>query len=112
MSNKTKSVARSITSISAQDRRALFDNATTRLKKKGLHIKGAPSPTSYGRMLIIIPKKVGNAVVRNKLRRRLRNAFYSNKLHERKIDLLLFVDKQVTQNSYQDLEALLIEAIS
>lgn len=111
MLNKTKSVARSITSLSSPERRALFDNAKTRLKKKGLHIKVAPSPVSFGRILIIIPKKVGNAVVRNKLRRRIRNCFYANKLYEQKLDVLIFLSQEAAQLSYQDIESLLIESI-
>ena len=111
MLNKTKSVARSITSLSSQERRSLFAKARTRLRKKGFHLKVTPSPIDFGRILIVTPKKVGNAVVRNKLRRQIRNCFYANKLYERKLDVLLFLSSEAAQLSYQEIESLLNESI-
>ena len=37
---------------------------------------GAPATQEYGRLLLVVSKKTGNAPQRNKLRRRLKDIFY------------------------------------
>jgi len=45
---------------------------------------------SFGKILIIIPGKTGNAIKRNKIRRQIKAIFYEEKLFEKPDILVIF----------------------
>ena len=80
----------------------------------GLRLLRAPlfcANQSYGKLLIIIPKRAGKAHERNKLRRRIKAAFYENKLFEKPITSVLLVYHQAKQLSYEEIEEFLCKNI-
>jgi ribonuclease P protein component len=56
-----------------------------------------------GKILIIIPKKVGNAPLRNKIRRRLKALFFENKLNTLPYNWIFFVKPGINKWSFQQL---------
>lgn len=59
-----------------------------------------------GRVLIIIPKKVGTAVVRNRTRRRIRSLFFENKLFSQGVSWVIYVKPPLANLSFQELYTL------
>lgn len=62
-------------------------------KDVGLDIISAPATLEFGRILVITPRKAGNAPARNKIRRRLKALFYQKKLYERLTDICIIIKK-------------------
>lgn len=84
---------------------------TARLKEKvmGLEFFLAPSLLDYGKILVVTPKKSGNAPDRNLIRRRAKAIFYENKLFENKVNCLLIVRKEGINTDFDTLKKLLLD---
>jgi ribonuclease P protein component len=81
----------------------------------GLRLLRAPlfyKEQSYGKLLIIIPKRSGKAHERNKLRRQIKAAFYENKLFEKPITSVLLVYHQAKKLSYEEIKEFLCKNIN
>lgn len=90
----------------------LFRNARRVIKHPNLHILIATAQQKIGRILIITPRKVGNAPERNKIRRRLKSIFYEEKLYEKGLDCIVIVKKKGCSLSFKELKDLLLQALS
>jgi ribonuclease P protein component len=97
-------IARKITQFTQAEIKHLFRAARTIFKDAGLTIRRAPSSGEFGRLLIVTPKKVGNAPQRNKLRRQLKSIFYQQKLYSQPFDLIVQCSKETTLLSFQELK--------
>lgn len=64
--------------------------------------KNVSVPT-FGRLLIVVPRKVGNAVVRNRLRRQIKAIFWEHELYQKPCDSILLVYQQATNLSFSEL---------
>src|SRR5947208_1957156 len=92
--------------------RALFRSARFVGSYPSFDVKKAPRLQSYGRMLIVIPRKVGNAPQRNLIRRRLKSIFYEEKLYEKPYDWLLFIKPLATTIDFQTLKQYLLTVMA
>ncbi|MGE0207210.1 MAG: ribonuclease P protein component [Candidatus Babeliales bacterium] len=106
------SFVRSLSQFLPHELRNLFKTAQTTLIENGLTIKLAPKSKEFGRILIVTPRKSGNAVQRNRIRRRLKSIFYQEKLFERGSDCIVFVGAQAPLLAFDDLKNLLLKAFS
>ncbi len=61
---------------------------------------------------IAVPKKIGIAVTRNKMRRILKNIIDKNKIFISGIDYIIIVNKRCLELKYLDLEKKLIDIIN
>lgn len=104
---KTKSIARAITQFSRTDIAQLFKQAKTVFKARGIHLKRAPRLLDFGRILIVIPRKYGNAPARNKLRRQIRQIFYQEKFHEQPYDWILCAFSEAQALNFDELRSYL-----
>jgi len=105
------SFIRTLSQWNQQEIQNLFDNASTAYKSKELTILVAPSLLPHGRILIITPKKIGGAPVRNKLRRRVKSIFYEHKLYAFSKDLAFIPKPGIDIYSFEKLETILIKAL-
>jgi ribonuclease P protein component len=89
------SIARRITQWKRTEIASALYNSRRVYKSEELDIRVAPMPdyTEHGRILIIVPRKVGNAPERNRIRRRLKAIFYEEKLYSRGYNWILFIKK-------------------
>ncbi len=78
------------------------DELDVRLLKKDQ--ESSPS----GRILVITPKKSGNAPKRNLIRRRLKAMFHEEGWDTKPYDLLVYCRKGIADISYQDLKKILL----
>ena len=90
----------------------LWKEAHRVVKHDGLHILLAPRSGEFGRLLIVLPKHIGNAPTRNKLRRQLKHIFYEQKFHEGERDWIIIVRPAATQLDFSALQKLLLHAHS
>jgi ribonuclease P protein component len=81
-----KDVAKQISKFKRKEIDLLFKTSQAAYKSKELTILSAPCILSFGRILLITSRKVGNAPERNLLRRWGRAIFYEEKLFEKNKD--------------------------
>ena len=82
------------------------------LFKKGKRYKGKnfiliylSRETDFSRMAVIVSKKIGNAVVRNKIKRRMRALFRTNKERIKgSFDLIFIVKKEIREANWQTIK--------
>lgn len=103
-------IARRISQFSKTEIDRAFSQARRLLKVPGIIILGAPAQQDIGRILVIASRKVGNAVVRNTIKRRLKAVFYEEKMYQIPTDLLCIIHKDILQYDFAALKALLIKA--
>lgn len=99
-------IARAITQFKKQEVDTLFKTARRIHKEPGITILQSPRQSTIGRILIIIPRKVGDAPTRNKLRRQLKAIFYEQRLYEREFDWIAILRPEAKQLSFDQLQAL------
>ena len=68
-----RSIAREITSFSKKEINLLFEKAHSVIKKQGLDIRLAPKAHEHAKILLVVPRKAGNAPQRNRLKRRIKS---------------------------------------
>lgn len=112
LATKNRSIARSISVFKPSEIRALFASSQQAYRSSFLDIKIAPSMKSLGRVLIIIPKKVGSAPKRNLIRRRIKSIFYQHKLFQKKKDLLIFIKPGADRLAFEALTEILCNVVS
>lgn len=107
--NHMPRIARQMTLWSRKEIEILFKQAKRVYKNSGLDILVTPrSHHDYARLLIIIPKRVGNAPQRNLLRRRIKAIFFENKLFSGNFDWLFIVKPSLSLVSFATLQELIL----
>jgi ribonuclease P protein component len=102
---------RTLTQWSRSEIRTFVRKAHRVLQHPGLDIKSAPALLSYGRVLIVISKKVGTAPQRNVLRRRLKALFRELHFYATGNDWLFYLKPALNGYSYAALKIILSDAL-
>ena len=68
----------------------------------------APQQKERARLLVVTSRKVGNAVERNLLRRRIKALFYEEKTYLKGFDWIIFCKKEATKLYFPDLKKILL----
>lgn len=103
-------IARQMSVFSRLEARKLFQQARPKLRQSKIEIRFAPKSLNYGRVLIVIPRTIGNAAQRNLIRRRLKSIFFENALYEREYDCIILVGKGAADLSFDDLKHIVLKA--
>ena len=82
------------------------------LYKKGKRYRGKyfnliylSNDFSFSRMAVVVSKKVGNAVKRNKIKRQMRTLFRRNKsLFKAPLDIIIIAKKEILESSWLTLK--------
>lgn len=77
--------------------------------ENGIIIKRAPKSHEYAKILIVTPKKAGNAPQRNLIRRRLKHIFFNYALFEQPYDLIILVSSAANQLSFDVLKTIMLD---
>lgn len=93
-----------ISSFTRQEVAELFACARAKIKLPGLRILKAPTTHPYGRILIVIPRKVGTAPERNLIRRRIKMIFREKKLYLYGSNFIALIGPECKKISFQELE--------
>ena len=89
----------------------LLKSARRVLKHPGLDFLIAPRAHEAGRILVITPKRIGNAPERNKVRRRIKALFYTQKLFQQNYDCIAIIKKDGIHLSSEELKNLIMHAM-
>lgn len=85
------SIARDITKFTEREIQQLFDAAKTVLRMPAIEIRTAPATLEYGRILILLPRRVGTAPERNQIKRWIKALFTQEKWYEKGLDAIILV---------------------
>jgi ribonuclease P protein component len=92
----------------ATDIKKLIKKARRILKDPSLDILEAPTQQIPGSLVIITPGRIGNAVTRNRVRRRLKALFHEHGLLKKGHDIVIIVKKEGTLLTYAQLQTLIL----
>ena len=90
----------------------LFKTAPRTFKSPFFDIISAPKAKETARLLVATPRKLGNAPVRNKIRRRLKAIFYEQKMFLRDEDMILIAKKGSLSLPFAQLQEIFVKAVS
>ena len=107
-----KTVAALITKFKYKEIKQTFKKARYSYSSPELDIKISPQTDNLGKLLIVIPKKVGNAPARNLIRRRLKSIFYENEIYKQPYNFLVFCKPNILSLEYQNLKDRLLSSIN
>lgn len=97
-----------ISSFTQSEITKLLNTARVKARIPGLRILAASSSLpEHGRILIITPRRSGNAPQRNLIRRRIKSIFIQDELCNKKIDLVIIVRREGIETSFGNLRKLL-----
>lgn len=96
-----------LSSFTREEVNTLFSHARAKVKLPGLRILRAPALHTLGRVLIVVPRKVGSAPERNLIRRRVRSIYRENKLYMYPYDCVLLIRKEALAIPFEELSRLL-----
>lgn len=100
-----------LTRFSPAEIRELYKHARIILHNEYMRLSRAPRTLDFARILIVIPRNVGSAVERNKLRRQTKNLFYTLKLHQGNFDYIIKFLPGARNMSFSELEQILISLV-
>jgi ribonuclease P protein component len=89
----------------------LLKSARRVVKHPGLDFLVAPKAHELARILVITPKRVGNAPERNKVRRRIKALFYEAGLPQGLYDCIAIIKKDGAQLPYEELQKIILDAL-
>ena len=90
----------------------IFNRARRILKHPGLDLLIAPSKESPGKLFVITPARIGNAVQRNTIRRKIKELYRRENLDQKGFDFVIFVKKVGTAMSSDQLKLVILSAIN
>lgn len=103
---------RKITQFRPDEIDSLWKKARRVITHDGLHLLKAPRSQELARILMVIPKRVGNAPMRNRLRRQIRHIFYETKLFEGDADWIVIARPGAHEIPFATLQDLFAQAQS
>lgn len=100
-------IASKISKFQLKEIKELFKKSHTIYKASECEVRVAPRKNSFGKILLVIPKKVGSAPKRNLIRRRIKSIFYQEKLYLLQYDFIILCRKDILNLSFDELKNLL-----
>jgi ribonuclease P protein component len=91
--------------------RQLFNKARRVLKHPGLDLLIAPTLELKGKLIVVTPGRIGNAVERNTVRRRIKAIFDQEQLRSKGYDAIVFVKKDGVKLTYEQLKQLILSSL-
>jgi ribonuclease P protein component len=89
-----------------------FQSATIKDQISGFKLLQAPTEAAFGKILIVTPRKMGNACKRNKIRRQVKNIFFQEKLYKNPISSILLTYPEATKLNFDQIKAFLVKNLS
>lgn len=100
--------SKKISSFSRTEISDAFKQARLKVRYSGLKLLVAPSDQKHGKLLLITPRRSGNAPTRNLFRRRMKAIFKENNLLEKNVVLIAIVDSNGIALSFKKLQQLVL----
>lgn len=100
-----------LSSFTRQEVTELFSRARAKFKMPGLRILRASTTHTQGRILIVIPRKVGTAPERNLIRRRIKAIYREHKLYLYGCDCVALIGPECKVISFDQLTRAFIAVV-
>ncbi|MBA2306530.1 ribonuclease P protein component [Candidatus Dependentiae bacterium] len=108
---KTVPTPRAVSSFTAREIAYLLKRARLIFTNPYFSIKTSPHSSLYSKILVIASKKMGNAPMRNLIKRRLKSLFYEEKLFTNPFDVVVYCKKGAEHLPYSDLITLISDTL-
>lgn len=95
---------------SANDFSAIFSDGTSVANRRFV-IYQLNQEKPHFRVGLSVSKKLGNAVMRNRIKRRLRHVLLAHRAHLKDVDFVVIARKGVEQLTYQEIEQNLLHVL-
>ena len=102
-------ISNQLSKFSKKELDHFFNVAKSPKKNQAFTFLIAPATLPFGRILIVVSRKYGNAPQRNLLKRRLKSIFWEEKLYEKKIDLAIIARSSGKSYDFDQLKSLVLE---
>ncbi len=86
-------IAKHLSDFTQKEIAAIIRKSSRAYKSPGIDILMVPALKDFGRVIVITPRKVGNAPERNRIRRRIKALFYEHRLYEYLFDTCIIIKK-------------------
>ncbi len=103
-----QATARDLTRFTPLEIKTVLYQGRSVYQSTELGIKAVRVGQSYGKILVITPKKIGSAPKRNLLKRRLKSIFYEEKLYTYPYNIAVLAKKGSTLLTFGLLKAILV----
>jgi len=103
---------RALFSFNQKEVKRAFSHAKKKASIPGLKLLKSIAEGKYGKLLIVIPKKAGNAYERNKLKRQIKAIFYQEKLYEKATLHIIIVYKDAQELGFDGIKSFLVQKIT
>ncbi len=108
---KTLPTSRAVSSFTAREIASLLKQVRHIFTNPQLTIKAGLKNGAHSKILVVTPKKMGTAPMRNLIKRRLKSLFYEEKLFQSPFDIVIYCKKGAELIPYADLKILLSRAL-
>lgn len=103
--------ANSYTGFTNREVRTVIQNAKKRVLIQGLSFICIDSAFEKGRLLVVTPRRLGSAPVRNKIRRRLKAIFYEHGIYAKRVDVIIFVKNEALALPFAELQKIMMHVL-
>lgn len=103
-------IARAISRFTTPEIKKLLYKGRPVYKSPELEVRALAMGQPYAKILIVTPKKIGSAPVRNLLKRRLKSIFYEEKLYEQPYTYAFLCKKGSPGLGFAELKNVLLNA--
>lgn len=101
-----------MTGFTQPEIRQFFKTARRVARHPELVVLVAATTQEKGRILVVTPRRVGNAVVRNKIKRRLKSLFHEENLGSHGVDCAVIVKPGAGNLTFEQLKKIMHEAFA
>lgn len=104
-----QTISKKLSKFSKKELDHFFNVAKSPKKNQAFTFLTAPAQASFGRILMIVSAKYGNAPQRNLLKRRLRAIFWEERLYEKNKDFAVIARPAGKSYDFEQLKTLVLE---
>lgn len=104
-------IFREISRFSKKEIDSLFLAAKQKVRNPYFLLLQGARGKEFGRLLPVISKKVGNACVRNRIRRQLKSIFFVHKAYEAPFDYIAIIRRSAAGLSFVQLQELFLKGL-
>lgn len=86
-------ISQNLSSYTQHEIAHFFKSSRRVYKGPSFDILCLPATKPFGRIIVITPRKIGNAPARNKIRRQIKAIFYQEQLYLNNVDCMVIIKK-------------------